>query len=61
MVKYENQCVGCETCIGSSCKYKRVPVLYCDKCKFEIDETAYEVDGDDICEDCLHDMFRRKD
>jgi hypothetical protein len=60
MVKYENQCVGCETCIGSSCKYLRVPVHYCDKCKWELDE-VFDVDGQELCEDCLKDMFRRKD
>jgi hypothetical protein len=60
MVKYENQCVGCETCIGSSCKYRRVPVLYCDKCEWELDE-VFDVDGQELCEDCLKDMFRRKD
>ena len=60
MVKYENQCVGCESCIGSSCKYLRVPVHYCDKCKWELDE-IFDVDGQELCEDCLKDMFRRKD
>lgn len=59
MVKYENQCVGCETCIGSSCKYKRVPVHYCDKCEWELGE-IFDVDDQELCEECLKDMFRRK-
>lgn len=59
MIKYENQCVGCERCIGSSCRNRRVPVIYCDKCDYEIDGDVYDVDGKDLCEDCLKEMFKK--
>jgi hypothetical protein len=59
MIKYENQCVGCETCIGSHCRNRRVPVIYCDKCDYEIDGDVYDVDGQDLCEDCLKEMFKK--
>jgi hypothetical protein len=36
----------------------RVEVYYCDKCGDELDE-IYEVDGDDLCEECLKERFRR--
>ena len=62
MVKYENQCVGCTSmglyCMGSTCPNRRVPVCYCDKCGEEIGE-IYDVDGEELCEECLKDMFRR--
>ena len=59
MVKYENHCVGCDHCMGFACPYKKVPVYYCDKCKDELDE-VYEVDGEELCERCLLDKFRRE-
>jgi formylmethanofuran dehydrogenase subunit E len=37
-------------------------VHYCDKCHEEIiDDEIYEVDGEELCEECLKDMFRRDD
>ena len=59
MVKIENQCVGCERCMRSSCPNRNVEVYYCDKCGEEISGDVYEVDGDDLCEHCLHEMFRK--
>lgn len=58
MIKYEDECVGpCpQGCMGSSCPYKSVPHLYCDKCNDEQEE-VYEVDGEHVCLDCLRDMF----
>ena len=66
MVKIENHCVGCTDlgmpCIGSSCKNRNVEVYYCDKCDPKCDyplEEVYEVDGKELCEDCLKEMFRK--
>lgn len=58
MIKYENDCVGpCpQGCIGSACPYSKVPHLFCDECDEEVDK-VYEVDGKQVCYDCLMDMF----
>ena len=62
MIKYENQCIGCTSmglpCMGSTCPNRKVPYYYCDKCDEELDE-IFEVDGEELCEECLKDMFRR--
>lgn len=62
MLLYENHCCDCATpgypCRGSSCPNRRVPVYYCDKCGAELNE-VYEVGNEELCEDCLKDMFRR--
>ena len=64
MVKIENQCVGCPPnmgCMGDACPNRNVKVIYCDHCGDEIDsEDVYEVDGEDLCESCLKDMFRKE-
>ena len=64
MLKYENHCCDCAVpaypCEGSSCPLRNVPVYYCDKCGEELDE-VYEVDGVDLCEDCLKEMFKKED
>ena len=65
MVRYENRCCDCAVpgypCLGSSCPNRNVPVYYCDKCDCEIDCDIYDVDGEELCEDCLKDIFRRND
>ena len=62
MVRIENQCCHCAVpgypCLGSSCPNLRVEVHYCDKCDNEL-EDIYEVDGEELCEECLKDMFRK--
>ena len=62
MVKYENQCCGCATpnypCLGDSCSLVNVPIHYCEKCDCELDD-IYEVDGEELCEDCLKEMFKK--
>lgn len=62
MRKIENRCCDCATpgypCLGSACPLVRVEVYYCDKCGDELDE-VYEVDGDDLCEECLKERFRK--
>ena len=65
MVKTENHCVGCPTemgCRGSACPHRNVEVTYCDCCGEEIDrDEIYEVDGEDLCESCLKDKFKKGD
>lgn len=62
MVRYENHCCDCAApgypCLGNACSLRRVEVHYCDHCKDEIEE-IYDVDGEELCEECLKDMFRR--
>ena len=59
MVKTESGCVDCGLpCLGTSCPNYRVLVLVCDQCHSEVDE-LYEVDGEDLCEDCLKNEFRK--
>jgi hypothetical protein len=62
MRKIENRCCDCATpgypCLGRACPLVRVEVYYCDKCGDELEE-IYEVEGDDLCEECLKERFRR--
>lgn len=62
MVRYENQCCDCATpsypCMGASCPLRKVEVHYCDDCGEELDE-IYDVDGDELCEECLKEKFKR--
>lgn len=57
MIRYENHCCDCATpaypCRGSSCKLRRVPVMYCDNCDTEIEDT---IDGEELCEECAGGM-----
>lgn len=63
MKKIENQCVGCPPnmgCMGSACPNRNVEIVICDICGEEIDlDDLYEVDGEDLCESCLKDRFRK--
>ena len=63
MLKYENHCVDCAVpgypCIGSLCPHTNVPVYYCDNCEYEIEDDVYEVDGEELCEDCLKERFKK--
>lgn len=65
MVKIENHCCDCAVpgypCLGTACSLRNVEVHYCDKCGEEIEDDIYEVDGEELCEDCLKEMFRRKE
>lgn len=62
MVRYENHCCGCATdsypCMGSTCSRRNVEVHYCDHCGEELEE-IYDVDGEELCEECLKEKFRR--
>ena len=64
MIRIENQCCSCATpgypCRGSACPLTRVEVHYCDHCDDELDnDDIYDVDGEELCEYCLKEMFRR--
>lgn len=62
MVKYENHCCSCAVpgypCLGDSCFLRNVEVHYCDCCDGELEE-IYDVDGEELCEECLKERFRR--
>lgn len=64
MTRIENHCCDCATpgypCRGSACPLTRVEVHYCDKCGDELDD-VYDIDGEELCEECLKDKFRRND
>jgi formylmethanofuran dehydrogenase subunit E len=44
--------------LGASCPYRNVEVHYCDKCGEEL-EDIYDVDGEELCEECLKEAFRK--
>lgn len=61
MTEYKNECVGCPPergCLGSTCPNRNIPYLVCDECGDECD-ILYDYDGDELCEYCLLDKFRR--
>ena len=64
MVKIENQCCDCAVpgypCLGSSCPNRHVEVYYCDKCGDSIEDDVYEVEGEELCEYCLKEKFRKE-
>ena len=58
MIKYENECVGCpQGCVH--CGRDKTQHLYCDRCG-EDSEELYVFDGEELCEECLLDMFDKK-
>ena len=63
MIRIENHCCDCAVpgypCIGSACPNRNVEVYYCDKCGEEL-EDIYEVDGEELCEECLKERFIKK-
>ena len=61
MIRKENHCVDCGLpCLGSVCPHRNVIVYYCDLCGDEIsDEDVYEDCGEDLCESCLKERFRK--
>ena len=52
MIKYENECVDCGMPCFSSCRYKNVMRMYCDRCGEEVDELN-ETHGEQLCNDCM--------
>ena len=63
MKRIENHCCDCAVpgypCKGSRCPNVNVEVYYCDKCGDALD-VIYEVDCEDLCLDCLKEMFRKE-
>ena len=64
MKAIENHCCDCAVpgypCRGSSCPNRHVEVHYCDICGTELDD-IYDVDGREVCEECLKLMFKREE
>lgn len=64
MKKIENHCCDCAVdgypCLGNACSLRHFEVYYCDRCKDEILD-IFDVYGEELCEECLKDMFRRND
>lgn len=64
MTKIENLCCDCAVpgypCRGALCPLTRVEVHYCDECGDELDD-IYDVDDEELCEECLKKKFRRND
>lgn len=63
MKKIENHCCDCAVpgypCRGSSCPNINVEVYYCDHCGEMLTDEIYDVDGEELCEDCLRKLFKR--
>lgn len=64
MMKHENHCCECATpgypCLGSECPNRSVEVFYCDECGEEIEGDIYEAEGDELCEACLLERYRKE-
>ena len=65
MVRIENHCCQCAVpgypCLGNLCVLRNVEVHYCDNCDEEIiEDEIYEVDGEELCEECLKERFRKE-
>lgn len=53
MVKYENECVGCDLpCAYGACSYYHVPHYFCDRCGEETHK-LYDFDGEQFCYWCV--------
>lgn len=64
MKRFISECVGCLLpCPGKICPNANIPVFYCDVCNQEIDssEGVYEVEGKDLCLECLKARFEKED
>ena len=68
MIKIVDMCCDCAVpgypCLGSSCPRRNVEVHCCDICGEQFGDTVpsdiYDVDGEEICEECLKEKFIRK-
>ena len=60
MVKITNECCDCAApgypCLGDTCPNRHVKHYICDHCKEEF-ERLYIVNSEELCQDCLEDMF----
>lgn len=63
MKKIVDECCDCAVpaypCLGNSCPRRNVERYFCDNCDAEIDDELYEVDGEDLCIDCLKERFKK--
>jgi predicted HD phosphohydrolase len=49
--------------LGEACSRRHVEVTYCDKCDPNCEyplEEVFDVDGEDLCEECLKETFRKE-
>ena len=68
MIKIMDFCCDCAVpgypCLGSSCPRRNVEVHCCDECEEpfggEFNRSIYDVDGDELCEECLKERLKRK-
>ena len=66
MIKVVDMCCDCATGMAGcgGCRLKHVPVHCCDICGEQFGDTVpddiYDVDGEEICEECLKEKFIRK-
>lgn len=62
MIVTEDHCVQCGLpCLGERCSNRNVKVCYCDECNEEIAyDGIYEVDGEELCEGCLKERFKKE-
>lgn len=61
MVRIENHCVGCETCVFLYCELVDVPVYYCDICGEQIPyDEVQNMDDNDVCPTCAERRKKRK-
>lgn len=62
MVMIKSECCDCATgaypCIGKYCPLQNQKVYICDKCKEEVDE-LYELDGQQLCIDCIKETLKK--
>lgn len=48
MVKYVDECVGCEHCVGAGCSCKNVERHFCEDCG---EEATCTIEGDELCDE----------
>lgn len=62
--RIENHCCDCAVpgfpCKGEYCGNRHIEVWYCDVCDEEIFGDVYAFEGEDLCEECLKEKFRKE-
>ena len=64
MRKIESDCYDCglESAVCDHCPQRRVEHFYCDRCNYDMDpDEIYIEDGQELCEDCLKELHRKKE
>lgn len=55
---YEDNCVGCDYCVGSCINKEKTLVCTCDKCGDGFDaEELYVTEDGDMCQECILNEF----